>query len=441
MKHTVLRWSAYWLVIILLYVALSVYFGSYLYYAMLLVLALCYFLLRILLFLPFHWIKKKSVRLVFYLAAVLGSVALTVCFAVFAVTEISTNFAIPYIDSLDYGKHSPAAEVSYREEDGVYTLRMTGNDLKILQLTDVHLCESLTTIFTDRKALKACYDVIRQAEPDLIIVTGDLVYPVPLATFSNNNLRPLYAFFRFMENFGIPWAMVYGNHDTEIFASHQSEDLEWMFDSFSYSHKQGEMLGQTLLYSKTQPQVYGRYNQYLRIENADGTLNRLLFLIDSNDYVAGSFAVNDYDSVHRDQIEWYKETIDEESAKIGRTVPSFVFQHIPFKAFADADSALKTGDGDAIYLFGENGEEVSYPEKESGFFDVILQKNSTQAVFVGHDHLNNLGVKYKGVDLVYGKSIDYIAYPGIAKQTSQRGGTLVTVDPQGYSIRQISLPQ
>lgn len=355
-------------------------------------------------------------------------------------TEISTHFSISYIDSLDYGEHSPACEVSYREEDGVYTLKMTCDELKILQLTDIHLCESLTTVFPDRKALKACYDVILQAEPDLILVTGDLVYPVPLATFSNNNMRPFYAFFRFMNNFGIPWAMVYGNHDTEVFASHRSEELAWMFDAFSYSHQQGEMLGQTLLYSKVQPQIYGRYNQYVRIENTDGILNRLLFLIDSNDYIVNSHEINDYDSVHGDQIEWYAETIDKESRQAERVVPSFVFQHIPFQAFADADAALRAGEHDAVYLFGENAEKVSCPEKESGFFDTILKKQSTQAVFVGHDHLNNLGVKYKGVDLVYGKSIDYIAYPGIAKQTSQRGGTLVTVRSDGYSIGQISLP-
>ena len=116
-----------------------------------------------------------------------------------------------------------------------------------------------------------------------------------------------------------------------------------------------------------------------------------------------------------------------------------VFLHIPFQAFADADAALRAGEPDAVYLFDENAEKISSPKKESGFFETILKKQSTQAVFVGHDHLNNLGVKYKGVDLVYGKSIDYIAYPGIANQTSQRGGTLVSVGTNDYSIGQISL--
>ena len=193
-----------------------------------------------------------------------------------------------------------------------------------------------------------------------------------------------------------------------------------------------------LLYADTQPDVYGRNNQYIRIENPDGSLERVCFLVDSNDYVTGSSEINDYDSVHADQIEWYRETVDGLSREAGRAVPSFVFMHIPFRAFADAVDALKRGDPEARYLFGENGEEVSCPDNDSGFFEAILEKGSTQAVFVGHDHLNNMAVNYKGVDLVYSKSIDFLAYPGIAHEDSQRGGTLITLDGRGgYEIGQV----
>lgn len=112
--------------------------------------------------------------------------------------------------------------------------------------------------------------------------------------------------------------------------------------------------------------------------------------------------------------------------------------HIPFQAFAQAQAALEAGDPEAQYLFGKNEEPVSAPEKKSGFFQAMLQMGSTRAVFVGHDHLNNLGVRYKGVDLVFSKSIDYIAYPGIAGRTGQRGATLITLRGDEYEIRQLS---
>ena len=52
-------------------------------------------------------------------------------------------------------------------------------------------------------------------------------------------------------------------------------------------------------------------------------------------------------------------------------------------------------------------------------------------MFCGHDHLNNIVLNYKGVDLTYNYSIDYLAYIGISKQGDQRGCTVVTVNPDG----------
>ena len=98
----------------------------------------------------------------------------------------------------------------------------------------------------------------------------------------------------------------------------------------------------------------------------------------------------------------------------------------------------RRADPSAVYICGENGETVSCPDVDFGFFDLILEKGSTDAVFVGHDHYNNLAVNYKGVDLVYSRSIDYIAYPGIAGRTAQRGGTLITLTPDGgYTLASV----
>lgn len=68
--------------------------------------------------------------------------------------------------------------------------------------------------------------------------------------------------------------------------------------------------------------------------------------------------------------------------------------YLPALALSDA------AEGGATRLFGKNGEPVSAPKQDTGFFDAIVQKKSTNAVFVGHDHLNHLAVRYRGVDLV-----------------------------------------
>lgn len=431
-RRAFVKWSVYWGIVIAVYVSASLVFRNFYMYALIPVLAAVNFILRLAVNNPFSAFSGVRARRAGVRIMNLCSLAVTVllCFAVIAEGSDANK---AYIDSLDYSVFSHTSGFTYDSASGVYTLRSSNREFRILQLTDIHICGSISTVRTDRASFDACYDLIRRAEPDLIIVTGDISYTIPIQTFSRDNLLPIYRFCEFMNDIGIPWAMVYGNHDTESAAGCTAAELSQIFgDSFQSKP------GCPMLYAGVQPSVYGRYNQYIRIENPDGSLNRIVFLIDSNDYIRGT-NVKKYDSVHEDQIQWYSDTIDAVSAAEGRRVPSFVFMHIPFRAFADAKAALEAGRPEAVYLFGSNGEGVSCSERDTGFFERILEKGSTDAVFVGHDHLNNMGIKYRGVDLICSKSIDYIAYPGISKMAGQRGGTLITLTPDGgYSVTQLS---
>lgn len=421
--------------VVIAYLVLSLSFGNWALYSFLPIAASVLLLLYILINHPFRRyasLRKWNVGKQLVNAAMLYAVV-TICWSI-----VTTGYSFHgrFLDSLDYDvfRKSGSCEVTYEKETGVYTLTARGDTFRILQLTDIHIGESLTTIRTDRLALRTCYDLIAETQPDLIIVTGDIAYAIPAMTFSNNNLTAIATFSVFMDRVGIPWIFTYGNHDNELTSQYQDEKaFEGLFRYYQ------DLRQSAMLYADTQPDIYGRYNQYLRICNADGSLNRLIFLVDSNDYSRNMLAIEGYDSVHGDQIQWYADTIDRVSAEEQRTVPSFVFMHIPFHAFADAQDALKDHSPDAVYLYGKNGEKVSHPDKDSGFFHTIVEKGSTQAVFVGHDHVNNMAVRYCGVDLVYSRSIDYVAYPGIASQTEQRGATLITVKSDGgYELEPIA---
>jgi len=87
-----------------------------------------------------------------------------------------------------------------------------------LQLTDIHLGGSFFSSNTDARSLVAVYNLIEYTKPDLVIVTGDLVFPLGVMSLSFNNSAPLIQFASFMRNIGIPWAFAYGNHDTESLA-------------------------------------------------------------------------------------------------------------------------------------------------------------------------------------------------------------------------------
>ena len=102
----------------------------------------------------------------------------------------------------------------------------TDEELRILQLTDMQVIDasqrrspgriSASEIerWAPENAEKNCYshikDVVAQTTPQLIIITGDIVY----GEFDDSG-RKLREFTEFMDSLEIPWAPVWGNHDLE----------------------------------------------------------------------------------------------------------------------------------------------------------------------------------------------------------------------------------
>ena len=346
-----------------------------------------------------------------------------------------TFYTQPYINSLPVVEH-PADKIEYNEETGVYTITAAEEDFRILHLTDIHLGGSLFSYRKDHLALAACYALIEYTHPDLVIVTGDLSFPLGIMSLSFNNSAPVYQFASFMRNLGVPWAFTYGNHDTESMASLNQEELNSIYMSLSFKSSR------TLLYPYVQPEAHGRNNQLIELRNADGSLNTGLFLIDSNAYTGEG--INVYDYIHDDQVDWYAGEVERMNAEAGRTVPSMIFFHIPLQQYRTAYELYEAGSDQVTYFFGENGEtminKVCCSDHPSSLFDRARELGSTTAMFCGHDHYNNISLEYQGIRLTYGMSIDYLAMPGIENSTVQRGGELITIHPDGsWDLEQIPL--
>lgn len=76
-----------------------------------------------------------------------------------------------------------------------------GVPLKILQLTDIHIGGSFSTRKKDKLALQAVEKIVNASDADFVIVTGDMVYPIPwLLQGSFNNLKSSKKFAACMEN-------------------------------------------------------------------------------------------------------------------------------------------------------------------------------------------------------------------------------------------------
>ncbi|MBR3149186.1 MAG: metallophosphoesterase [Eubacterium sp.] len=308
----------------------------------------------------------------------------------------------------------------------------TDGDFKVLQLTDVHIGGGALSSKKDNMALNAVATMITAEKPDLVVVTGDVAYPVPYQAGTFNNKESAKLFAEMMETLGVYWCLAFGNHDTEVYSYFNRQQMAEMYeDKGKYKH--------CLLLSGPE-EVDGLGNYIINVKNSQGAITQSLFILDSHSYVDGDyFGIKwKYDCVHSNQVAWYKSKVKELTKENGGVQPkSLAFFHIPPAEMKDAyDEYKKAGNADTNdvkYKYGkiaEGGELICCSNYNYGIFDAFSE-NGTQGVFFGHDHLNNMSLNYKGVQLTYGYSIDYLAYSGISKFGLQRGCTVITIKPDG----------
>ena len=318
-----------------------------------------------------------------------------------------------------------------KDEDGIYTFT-TDRDFKITQITDVHIGGGMLSAKYDNMALNAVSAMISAEKPDLVVVSGDVAYPVPYSASTFNNKQSALVFADMMEKLGVYWCLAFGNHDTEAYSYYSRGAISKIYeDKSKYPH---------CLFQSGPSDVSGYGNYVVNVKNSSGKITQSIFMFDSHSYTDGDYLGIKwkYDCIHEDQVKWYEETVKSLTADNGGEMPkSLAFFHIPPAEMQDAYQEYKKADykdtSNVKYVYGEIGEgneAICCSKYNYGIFKSFT-KNGTQGVFFGHDHLNNLSVDYKGVRLTYGYSIDYLAYPGIYKYGLQRGCTNITIHPDG----------
>ncbi len=315
-------------------------------------------------------------------------------------------------------------------KNGDYSVfeKAKGRDFRILQLTDLHFGRDFKTKKKDKLAHNAVVTLVERTKPDLIIITGDNVYPMPIVGGTLNNLKASKYVGQLMESFEIPWTMTFGNHDYEPICRHTKDELLSYYASLPHCLLKNSDLA-------VQNKVFGVGNHIINIENEAKKVLMSLVMIDSNMYIGKTF-FSTFDTIHDDQIQWYKDSITDIS-KNGATskVPSLAFFHIPVKEYQEAWGKLKMGKLDEVtYHCGtinEINDHVGFARRKEGhFFEEMVKFGSCKGMFCGHDHLNNISMTYKGIRLTYGMAIDFLAYIKIKKKYTNRGATLITIDDE-----------
>ena len=295
-------------------------------------------------------------------------------------------------------------------------------DLKILQLTDIHIGNGPLTTKKDKKAIEAVCALIEYSRPDLIILSGDMVFPVSVISGTNDNLTALKVLVKVIEEYKTPWTLCFGNHDAESFAKYSKSEVCNYLESEELKY---------CLFNRGPNSLDGMGNHLINIYNYDGSFNSTIFLLDNGMYL-GNSQLSGYLEISESQTNWYEQQILKLNQHFNKTIDSYVFYHVPGKEYELGWEEYKNQGENALYYFGQAGEKnekISCPSELGTFFPKVLELGSTKAIFCGHDHLNDFSIEYMGIRLTYSKSIDYTAYvfQGIANKTEQRGGTLLSL--------------
>ena len=245
---------------------------------------------------------------------------------------------------------------------------------KIVQFTDIHWKYGNPA---SDEAGERMAEVLDAEKPDLVVFTGDVIFAKPAREGLDKALEATISR-------GIPFAVTWGNHDDE-------QDLSRKELSEHVATKAGNL-------TSTVEGISGVTNYTLSVKSTDGKRDAaVLYIFDSNSY-SPIKKVKGYDWIKHDQVEWYRQTSKAfTAANDGKPLPALAFFHIPLPEFHEA------AQNESAYFVGTRKEKASAPEINTGLAAAMLEAGDVMGVFVGHDHVNDYVVDWRGILLGYGR--------------------------------------
>ena len=303
---------------------------------------------------------------------------------------------------------------------------ITDEDFVILSTTDFHFDKDYEL---NAKTVELFVRQIKDAKPDLIVLTGDIIT-------SKYQQSDAIKFGRMMEEIGIYWTAVFGNHEVR----EEKGFYKWLLlkDFADFDH---------CLCKHGPKELFGYGNHTINILGSGGKLKETVFLFDTGRSIIDSYRpqynlspeIKGYDFLKKEQIDFYKNETKRLLNKYG-SASSLMFMHIPLKeyehVFKEQGEFKYVPTGECEILYGEQYESVGSSPFNSGMFDAVLETGTTKAIYAGHDHINDWCAIYKGVYLVYSLPAGYNPYH-LGTKTNKpesewmQGVTLTTVHSDG----------
>ncbi|XP_038719225.1 probable inactive purple acid phosphatase 16 isoform X2 [Tripterygium wilfordii] len=317
------------------------------------------------------------------------------------------------------------------------------DQFKIAVFADLHFGEAASTDWgpqQDVNSTKVMSTVLDHETPDLVVYLGDVItannIAIPNASlYWDQAISPTKAR-------NIPWASVFGNHDDAPF----EWPLEWFTGTgippllcpsanSSYPEEacsyrgtprlelmKHEIEHNELSFSKNGPRdLWPSVSNYVfPVSSSKDPESSVMFLyfLDSG---GGSYP----EVISSAQAEWFRLTSQKLNPDL--RVPEIVFWHIPSKHYKKV--APKFGIQKPC-VGSINKERVAAQEAETGIMDILVERTSVKAIFVGHNHGLDWCCPYKKLWLCFARHTGYGGYGNWA-----RGARILEVSEQPFSIK------
>ncbi len=281
--------------------------------------------------------------------------------------------------------------------------------------------------------------VVAAAKPDLVLFPGDLS-GCYIGVHNEAELREyLDDLMEYLEVHHIPWAHVYGNHDSNL--GLPNEIQQGIYESYEYCVSKRGSAG-----------VHGVSNYVLPIlpyAGEEPVLN--IWALDSHESLGEfcrTFGVTGNPGLPNhfgqgggsgnawfSQVRWYMDTSEAIEACYGRKIPAILYQHIPLPEYA-----LIPLNPYECQMDGILGDEICSSALNFGLFAACLERGDVKGIFCGHEHMNDFTGTYCGVKLCYCGGINY----DCGCRDHVRGGRIVDFfqdDPGRFETKMLHLQE
>ena len=278
-------------------------------------------------------------------------------------------------------------------------------DFTVLHLTDWHCDYPLPDVHR-----QLVLESLADSQPDLVVLGGDLSEAAP--EDQPAAIKEICDIFVQAE---IPFVITFGNHD--YMHDYTIDEM------FAFYREYG---GKYFIGTDEEPELFGCGTCSIPVYSNDGSrVAYNIYCFDSGDRTVEDGEDKGYDSVHDDQVEWYKNKAEElKKENGGEYVPAVVFQHIIVqeiydKLFPETDKrgkkSIREYETKAFKLKplpnlsnikdGYTFEKPCPGYHNYGELEAMSKNGDVRAIFCGHDHYNSFTVEIDGIDIINTPSI------------------------------------